>query len=296
MAQFDRKDFQQRLQKIEQLVQTIESAADPRVRASAVELMQALMELHGAGIERMLEIVFEAGGGEIIDRLADDELAASLLLLYGLHPLDLETRVLQALDKVRPYLRSHGGNVELIGIADAVVRLRLQGSCNGCASSALTLKLAIEEAIYEAAPDVTGLEVEGVVGDTPRSSLVQLERAPGQNGAANGVNHSHGWEEVSGVTTLASGAVKSMEVAGRSVLFCHVGEAFYAYGDTCPACGQVLTAATLTATALSCSACGQRYDVLRAGRGLDRHGLHLEPFPLLVEQGQAKIALPSLSH
>ena len=174
MAQFDQNDVHQRLQKIENLVQTIESSADPLVRASAVELMQSVMELHGAGIERMLEIVFESGGSEIIDQFAEDDLAANLLLLYGLHPLDLETRVMQALDKVRPYLQSHGGNVELLGVADTVVRLKLQGSCNGCASSAMTLKLAIEEAIYEAAPDVTGLEVEGVSGESPRSGLVQL--------------------------------------------------------------------------------------------------------------------------
>ena len=169
------KEFQQRLQKIEGLVRNIEAAADPVVRASAVELMQSLMELHGAGIERMMEITFDTGtvGSEIIDRFADDPLVASLLLLYGLHPADIETRVMQGLAKVRPYLQSHGGSVEMLGIADGVVRLRLEGSCNGCASSAMTLKLAIEEAIYEAAPDLTAIEVEGVV-EQPPSGLIQL--------------------------------------------------------------------------------------------------------------------------
>ncbi len=105
----DKKDFQKRLQKIETLVQTIESAADPNVRASAIELMQSLMEINGAGIERMMEIVFDssAKGGEIIDDFARDELIESLLLLYGLHPFSIETRILQALEKVRPYLQSH---------------------------------------------------------------------------------------------------------------------------------------------------------------------------------------------
>ena len=295
MAQFDKKDFQQRLQKIEQLVQTIESSADPRVRASAVELMQSLMELHGAGIERMMEIVFESGGGDIIDRFADDDLAASLLLLYGMHPLDMETRVMQALEKVRPYLRSHGGNVELIGVTDSVVRLKLQGSCNGCASSAMTLKLAIEEAIYESAPDVTGLEVEGVVAKTPRSGLVQLEKSSGENGSLHSADNVKGWEEVKGLPELAQGAVRLIEVSGRPVIFCRVGESFYAYGDDCPGCGQAMKSASLVATSLVCPSCGQRFDVMRAGRGLDKPSLHLEPFPLLVERGQAKIALPAFS-
>lgn len=289
---FDKKEFQQRLQKIEALVHTIESAADPNVRASAVELMQSLMELHGAGIERMMEIAFESGaaGGEIIDRFADDDLVASLLLLYDLHPLDIEARVMQALDKVRPYLRSHGGNVELIGIADGAVRLRLVGSCHGCASSAMTLKLAIEEAIYELAPDVAALDVEGVVAQPPPSGLVQLERAPGKNGASVDGN---GWEAVSGLAAVTNGAARSIEVSGYSVLFCRLGETLYAYSDTCPDCGKAMRAARLEAAALICPACGQRFDVMRAGRGLDKPGLHLEPFPLLVEQGQAKIALPA---
>jgi Fe-S cluster biogenesis protein NfuA len=87
-------------------------------------------------------------------------------LLYGLHPLHLETRVSQALDQVRPYLHRHKGDVVLMGVIDGVVHLRMQGSCHGCPSSAMTLKNAIEEAIYAAAPDVAAIEVEGVV-DAP---------------------------------------------------------------------------------------------------------------------------------
>ena len=99
----------------------------------------------------MLEHVTSSplSGTALIDSLASDDLVASVMLLYGLHPLDLETRVLQALEQVRPYLRSHGGNVELLGVEEGVIRLRLQGSCHGCPSSAQTLKSTIEEAIAE---------------------------------------------------------------------------------------------------------------------------------------------------
>jgi Fe-S cluster biogenesis protein NfuA len=98
----------------------------------------------------------------LIDTFANDELLGSLFLLHGLHPVDVETRVLEALDEVRPYLKSHGGNVELISIENGVAYLRLDGSCNGCSSSTVTLKATIEEAINKAAPDLNGLEVEGV--------------------------------------------------------------------------------------------------------------------------------------
>jgi Fe-S cluster biogenesis protein NfuA len=172
---FDQKNFQPQTQKIERLLSTLESTSDPHLRAVATELMQSVMELHGAGLERMMEIVFESGasGGRIIQRFGEDELTSGLLLLYDLHPLTMETRVVQALEKVRPFLNSHGGNVELLGVSEGVVRLRLAGSCRSCPSSAETLKNAIEKAIYEAAPDVAAIIAEAP-GSAPANGLVQL--------------------------------------------------------------------------------------------------------------------------
>jgi Fe-S cluster biogenesis protein NfuA len=173
------------MERVESLVRDLDDSPDVATRARAQEIIQTVVELHGAALERMLEIIAHAGaaGRALIDSLGEDELVASVLLLHGLHPLDLETRVLQALDSVRPRLRSHGGNVELLGVADGVVRLRMLGSCDGCPSSALTLKTAIEEAVLERAPDVTGIEVGGgdgnghaVPGGLVQIALPVLER------------------------------------------------------------------------------------------------------------------------
>ncbi|HEV2914839.1 MAG TPA: NifU family protein [Pyrinomonadaceae bacterium] len=290
------KEFQQRVQRVEELLREIETVADPDTRAKAVELVQSLMDFHGAGLERLMELVAEAGepGYAIFDDFARDGLVGSLLLLYGLHPLDLETRVVQALGKVRPYLGSHGGDVELLSIEEGgVVRLRMQGSCHGCPSSAMTLKLAIEEAIYEAAPDVTAIEVEGVVQPPAGTSgLVQLGKQKGVEAAQQSANGDGKWEGVSGLESLSQNSLRTMEVSGRSVLFCRLEETLYAYGNLCPGCGRTLQEARLEATTLICPACGRRYDCLRAGRGLDHPELHLEPFPLLMEQGRAKVAVP----
>src|ERR1044072_48999 len=135
----EQKELQQGMQRVEGLIRKIESSPDATARDSALELVQALMDFHGAGLDRLMEIIAEAGeaGYAIFDNFARDELVGSLLLLYTLHPVPLETRVMQALDKVRPYLDSHGGNVELVGITDEVVRLRLQGSCKSCPSSSM---------------------------------------------------------------------------------------------------------------------------------------------------------------
>jgi Fe-S cluster biogenesis protein NfuA len=169
-------ELQQRMRQIEELVQEIQSGADPAFRDRAIKLVELLLEVHGAGLDRMLELVSETGpaGDAIIDGFAGEPLVASLLLLHGLHPRDLDERVRQALDKVRPYLQSHKGNVELLGIDEGVIHLRLDGSCNGCPSSSLTLKLAIEEALAEFAPDAVGLVVEGVVPPKPPMVFVPL--------------------------------------------------------------------------------------------------------------------------
>lgn len=291
-------ESKQLIQRIDELIRKIEMMSDPDARASAVELLQSLMELNGAGIERMMEITAEAGaaGRAIIDGFARDELVEGLLLLYGLHPVPLEARIMRALDKVRPYLSSHGGNVEMLGIEDGTVRLRLQGSCKSCPSSAMTLKLAIEEAIYEAAPDVAAIEAEGVLEPhAAPSGLVPLGRTRKEEEETKKSNgNGHGWQEVSGLSELAHGAAQMIEVGGRTLLFCHLDGTFYAYGSLCPGCGQTLQGAYLDATTIVCSACGGRYDCVGAGRGLDQPSLQLEPFPLLMEQGRAKVALPYL--
>jgi Fe-S cluster biogenesis protein NfuA/nitrite reductase/ring-hydroxylating ferredoxin subunit len=289
----EEKDFVSRMQQVEGLIRKIENVPDAEARKSALELVQSLMDFHGAGLDRLMEIVAEAGeaGYAIFDNFARDDLVGSLLLLYGLHPVPLEMRVTQALDKVRPYLDSHGGNVELLGITNEVVRLRLQGSCKSCPSSSMTLKLAIEEAIYAAAPDVVAIEAEGVAEKAAPTGFVQIGKSNG-NGGAEHPSNGKSWEEVSDIHLLAQSSVQMMDVRGRSILFCRLGESLYAYGNTCPGCGKPLQDARLEMTNLVCSSCGQHFDVIRAGRGLDQPNLHLEPFPLLIEQGRAKVALP----
>lgn len=169
MNPLDAREFQGRLQRLDALLQGVERLADPEARAHLVETVRAILDLHEAGLARILDHLDAAGepGSAARDACVGDEVVGGLLLLHGLHPLDLETRVLRALDQVRPYLRSHGGDVELLGVADGVVRLHLRGNCQGCPSSAATMKQTIEEAILGHAPDAVALQVEGAAGGPP---------------------------------------------------------------------------------------------------------------------------------
>lgn len=298
----EQKDVQQRIESIEGLVREIEKLSDPSVRSLSSQLVQSLMDLHGAGIERMLEIVHGTGstGQQVIDEMSRDDLVRSLLLLYGLHPVDLQTRILQALEKTRPYLRSHGGNVELAHVSDTgAVTLRLQGSCHSCPSSAVTLQSTVEQAIYEAAPDVTAINVEGAlqepVADATFVPLSNL-RANGSSQdlhAVSGTPAATDWQDVFGLEALSPGMLQKQNVAGQPVLFCKLNEDLYAYGMICPGCGQPLEGGRVDNSILACPICQQRYDLVHAGRGVDIAALHLDPIPLLKENGRARVAIIS---
>ncbi|MDQ1410310.1 MAG: hypothetical protein QOJ41_2045 [Acidobacteriaceae bacterium] len=170
------KEVESHIESIDKMVRALEEAKDPVLRANAKELVQALMVLHGACLERMLEVVDESGeaGKSIIDSFARDGVVKSVLLLYGLHPVDIKTRVLEALDKVSS-VRSHAGTVSLVSLDEAgMLTLRMEGKSEGCGSSASALKQAVEQAIYEAAPDILGVIMEGYVEKASTAGFVPL--------------------------------------------------------------------------------------------------------------------------
>ncbi|HEX5435751.1 MAG TPA: NifU family protein [Gemmatimonadaceae bacterium] len=163
----DESDMREQVARLESLLATLESLEDPVARAAATETVQGVVSLYGEALARIMEHVMTSSAPGLVEALAGDALIAHVLMLHGLHPVDVETRVARALDEVRPYLASHGGNVELVGVGDGVARLRLEGSCHGCRSSADTLRLAVEEAVLRAAPDIDRIEADGAVAPEP---------------------------------------------------------------------------------------------------------------------------------
>jgi len=147
--------------RLEQLVGELDQLPGA-ARDVALDCLRSVLALHAEGLTRVLQLVDNAGeAGQALHRvLADDKLVRALLLVHGLHPDSLETRLHQALEKVRPYMQSHGGNVEVIALDQEVARLRFHGTCQTCPSSAVTMELAIRRAVEEACPDLLGLELE----------------------------------------------------------------------------------------------------------------------------------------
>jgi Fe-S cluster biogenesis protein NfuA/nitrite reductase/ring-hydroxylating ferredoxin subunit len=287
MIEEARLEPRQLIAEIERLLAELDALPDPVARATGTEAVRALIELYGAGLARIVEEIAARDDGELAGAFAEDELVSHLLLLHGLHPLGLEERVLGALEEVRPYLESHGGGVELLRIEGASLRLRLHGSCSGCPSSAITLKLAIENAIHKAAPEIEEVIAQEEPAGAP--GLLQIELAPGTSPAGPAGE----WAMVGGLPELSGGGSVVRQISGRRILFLKVGEAVYGYRPLCPGCEESLESAVLRGGELACSGCGNHYDVLRAGRCLDSPQLHLEPVPLLVgDDGLVKVALP----
>jgi Fe-S cluster biogenesis protein NfuA/nitrite reductase/ring-hydroxylating ferredoxin subunit len=290
-------EAQERVGRIERLLEEVEGLADPAAREAATGVVEALLELYGEGLARIVDHVAERDDGAIAAALAADELVAHLLLLHGLHPVPLEARVRGALDEVRPYLASHGGGVELLGVEEGVARLRMQGSCNGCPSSAATLALAIEDAIHKAAPDVVAIEAEGAAEPAPALLQIEMIAPPGPAPAPSRATPPPpvpAWAPAGDMPELGDGQPLVREVAGEPVLFARVDGSVYAYRPDCPACGASLGDAALGGGELACAGCGHAYDVVLAGRCREAPGLHLDPVPLLVDDaGRVRVALGS---
>jgi hypothetical protein len=156
------------MQRIEELIEKFENSADPATRMDAQKLVQAIMEFHGAALDRMMEMIAASEAEPpVFDNFARDELVSGMLLLYGLHPVDLETRITQALDKVRPILRAQASNIYLLRITDDEVHLRFEGK------PAAHLKSAIEEEVYKSAADVRTIHIDGFES-LATNGLVQL--------------------------------------------------------------------------------------------------------------------------
>jgi Fe-S cluster biogenesis protein NfuA/nitrite reductase/ring-hydroxylating ferredoxin subunit len=289
-------DSERHLARVQELTEALEDMPDGRGKEIAEDLVGAIVELYGDGLRRVVAALHEAGtpGQEIHERLVEDGVVASLLLIHDLYPIDLETRVREALATVRPYMESHGGDVELLGIDDGVARLRLEGHCEGCPASAATLELAIKEAIEEAAPDLAGLEVEGVVparkppGPSPGLLQIKMPRDTAQPAPAP----TPTWMALDAAGDVLPGELRTITLRGAELVVANVDGTLLAYRSACAGCHAGLGDATLSGEILTCARCGRGFELPRAGRALGSEQAQLEPVPLLGRAGtKVKVAL-----
>lgn len=258
-------------EQLEALMQEIESSPDNRERQRLFGLIQPVVELHREALERMIAIVRQAGGQHVVDKFSEDELLGDLLRGYELLPSEeIEKRVELALEKARPMLRSHGGDVDLVEMRGRVAVLRLTGSCHGCASSLITLKRGVEATLFEHVPDLRGVEVAGVT--TPELPA----------GAK--------WLPLVYWSDLHEGQWMKVQLFDDELLVCTIDQRPFAFRNRCPEGGEGLESAEFHHLALACPSHGRRFD-LRTGVCSDDTKLHLDVFPVMVDEAVVKVAI-----
>ncbi|WP_066944113.1 NifU family protein [Streptomyces lushanensis] len=302
-------------ERVDALLDELGRSVGPSGRDLADELVRSIVEFYGSGLARVVELLGDRPDGtDPLALLGGDELVGGLLILHDLHPDDTLTRVERALDEVRPYLGSHAGDVDIAGIGPdgdggtegLTLRLRLRGSCDGCPSSAQTVRWTIEEAVARRAPEIGCVEVEGVAREKPQPKLLQIMSRPPDatagavpaGGTGTTAAHTAGtatgnapaeWHPLPDPPT-ADGATGVREVAGTALLLVRLPGNLYAYRDRCPVCaGGLGGAALVDGERLRCPECAAEYEIRGAGRGTRGR---LEPVPLLEENGCVRVALP----
>jgi len=252
-------DFDKAVAELDALVQTLERDSDER----ALMLLQLVDAIHRPALKRIL-------AGEL-----DHPDARSLLAMYDLVEVDDEVLVEEALDQVRPYIDSHGGEVELLDVHDGVVHLRLGGSCDGCAASAMTLRRGIEHALRAHYPGF-----KEVVAEAPAPKLLQI--APMRRPV---------FVDVASVEELSSGELQAVLADGVPVLLANVDGEIYAFKNGCALDGRPLEGGRLSGSVLLCPWHNCAYDARSGKRVDDEADAGLAVVPIAFQHGTVRVAV-----
>jgi len=278
-------EFARALEYVGDGLKRMEQLPDDETRAEVFALLDGIDAVHRHALGRLIDRLFDLGGAGLVGQLTQDPMIQTVLEMYDLiavdEPLEIDERaqVEQALTSVYPYMESHGGHLEVLGVDEGRVRVRLSGSCGDCPGSAGTLKRVVEAALREGFPGFRAL-----VAEEPIPVVV----AP-QTAARRSLRRPR-WVTTGQLADLMPGELRAVWPEGDSLLLTRLGDEVYAFRDGCPP-GSPLTLHTgrLDGTTLICPWHGCRYDI-RTGKRLDAEG-KLEVLPVAVHNGEIKIAV-----
>ena len=252
---------------------------DPAARAVAEELQASIEAIHKAGLVSIVRrLRADDATREALFELVDDPVVHLLLTLHGIVRPDPVTHANQVLESVRPQLHSHGGDVSLVRVEDGTAFVRLEGACNGCSMSSVTLRTLVEEALVQEVPAVTAVEV---VTDQPSPTLISVESLfPGRDPGADG------WVRVSPAADVAVDDISTATLNGTDVLIVNIGQRLSAYRNECAHEALPLTDAVLDVSngTLTCPWHGFCFDA-SSGECLSAPGAQLEQLPLRIDDG-----------
>jgi nitrite reductase/ring-hydroxylating ferredoxin subunit/Fe-S cluster biogenesis protein NfuA len=280
-ASVDVPELEELARRVDEATKTVRGLADEDARDAADELKRAVEAFHKAGLVTIVRALkADPRGMELLRDLARDPTVFSLFTMHGIVKPDIRAQVTQVLEYVRPYMQSHGGDVELAYVEGETAYVRLHGACNGCSMSSVTLRDGVTEALVE---NVAGIARVEVVPNEPQSGFVPLE--------AVGVSKA-GWVQGPMADAVEPGRPVAVDLGGVPTVLVRVGDALHAYRNACAHQGLPLDGGMLDSDGvLTCPWHGFKYDA-STGECFSAPEAQLEAFPLRVKEGRIWVRPP----
>lgn len=277
LTKLQTEDFEEIAGRVDKALKNVESLTDENAKTRALGLKTAVEDFHKFALTKIVQkLKADERGKELLFELIDEPSVYALLQLHGIVKPNINARISQVLDAVRPYMQSHGGDVEFVNYEDSTVYVRLAGSCNGCSQSAVTLREGVEEALLHNIPEVKKVEV---LPNEPGPSLIRIESLKSSK--------TTGWIETLPVEEVPKDKMKCFQTDSTNILIINVDNRLSAYRNECPHQGLPLDGGMLEAEEriLTCPWHGFKFDA-NSGECLTAPAAQLEVFPLRVENGK----------
>jgi nitrite reductase/ring-hydroxylating ferredoxin subunit/Fe-S cluster biogenesis protein NfuA len=303
-------EFQNLMLHLDAQVKSLEKLPWPEVQEQVFSMLKNIDTLHRVGLNRLVDLLRQEGQENLLDLAGEDPVLRALLVLYDLVPADPILQAEKALEVTRPYIHSHGGEVEVLDVEDGIVHIRLSGSCHGCAGSGMTLQRGIEAALREHLPGFKGIQVHEPViefGDLQPNGLITFadiqspvpqqvkpdQSTEGHARLRRGLNAPN-FMTVARVEDLPPGTMVSIDLDGMQALVANVDGEIFAVGELCPDSSAPLSSGRLDGASILCPWHGEVYDV-RSGKCLDpgerQDNPRLPVFPVAILSGEIRIAV-----
>ena len=269
--------FEQLAEQVDQAVAAVNNL-DAQGKQQALALKTAIEAFHKVGLTKIVQkLKADPRGKELLFDLVDEPSVYALFAMHGLVRADITTRVSQVLDRVRPYMQSHGGDVELVRVEGATAFVKLHGACNGCSMSAVTLREGVAEALVTQVPEIKAVEV---VPNDPGPAWITVDALLAT------INTDTGWRQGPLVAAVPSGRMHHLEIDGQSILLVNLNNQVAAYRNACAHQGLPLHTGLLDPTTgvITCPWHGWCFDAT-SGECYTAPSAQLEPFPLQVRDG-----------
>lgn len=282
------EEFQQIGQQLDALVQAFEALPFPEVREMAFDMLQATDAMHREGLGRLISFLHANGQAQLVEHAAEDPIIRTLFLLYDLVPSEDLTQVEAALDMVRPYIHGHGGEVEILDVADGVVHLRLSGACQGCSGSATTLKRGVEAALRQGFPGFKAMVVhEPELPPVRETNFIPLT-AVGQEPRPL---RRPVFQPVAPVEDVPPGTMRAFDIDGVHVLIANIAGELYAVRNNCPGSMAPLHLGGFTPPIIICPWHNEAFDVRTGKRADGQQGQALAVLPIAIVDGTIQLAI-----